>query len=366
MYTQPKIAIVADWLTNQGGAEKVIYDLHTIFPDAPIYTTVYNSEKLSQFKNAKIHTSFLQNLPFAKKFYQLYLALMPYAFESFDFSNYDIVISSSFACAKGIITKPETTHICYCHNPMRYIWDESHQYQAEHNFPWIVKILAKPFLHKLRLWDKLTADRVDYFISNSDFVGKRIQKYYKRTSTKIYPGISFPEIKPEIKTKKKDFYLAAGRLKPHKRFDLTIQAFNISQENLIIAGQGEDLERLKSLNTNPNTKFLGFVSDKKMSQLFSNAKAFIFPQAEDFGITPVEAQFFGCPVIAYAKGGALETVINNKTGIYLDKQTPEALNQAIKKLNSTKFNYQEIHQNSQKFSNQIFKQKILSYISANS
>lgn len=358
----PKIAIVADWLTNQGGAEKVIYDLHQIFPDAPIFTSIYNQEKLPQFKKANITTSFIQNLPFAQQKHQLYLGLMPYAFESFDFSDYDIVISSSFACAKGILTKPSTLHICYCHNPMRYIWDESHQYIKEHNLPRIVKLLSTPFLHKIRIWDQQNSNNVDHFISNSNFVAKRIKKYYNREATTIYPATDFKNDNLKINQTKKDFYLAAGRLKPFKRFDLIIEAFNLSQKKLIIAGAGEDETRLKKLNTNPNTVFTGFISDEQLQNLYLNAKGFIFPQAEDFGITPIEAQFYGCPVIAYAKGGALETVIANKTGVFFKQQTPYDLNKAIKKLETTEFNYKKIHQNGAKFNHQNFKSEILEYV----
>lgn len=361
MTTTPKIAIVADWLTNPGGAEKVILDLHQTFPEAPIFTSIYNPEKLPEFSNAVIHTSFIQKLPFAKSKHQLYLALMPYAFESFDFSDYDIVISSSFACAKGIITKPGTTHICYCHNPMRYIWDESHQYLKEHNFNAILKFISKPFLHKIRIWDKISADRVDHYIANSQFVADRIKKYYHKEATVIHPGITFPST-PKIQTEKKDFYLAAGRLKPFKRFDLIIETFNQTQKNLIIAGTGEDLERLKKLNTNPNTQFLGYISTEKLQKLFTQAKGFIFPQAEDFGITPVEAQFHGCPVIAYNKGGALETIINKKTGLFFHHQNSESLLNAINEFEKIKFDYKKIQQHAEKFSNKNFKNKILDFL----
>jgi glycosyltransferase involved in cell wall biosynthesis len=362
----PKIAIIADWLTNQGGAEKVVFDLHQAFPDAPIYTSIYNPEKLPQFKKAKIHTSFLNNFPFAKNKHQLYLALVPYAFESFDLTEYDIVISSSFACAKGVITAPETTHICYCHNPMRYIWDESHQYVKEHNFNPILKLIAKPFLHKIRIWDRITADRVDHFIANSKFVANRIKKYYQRESTVIHPGIEFTHKNPQIKEQKENFYLAAGRIKAFKRFDLIVKAFNISKQNLKIVGTGEDLDRLKELNTNPNTEFLGFVSSNELTRLFQNAKGFIFPQAEDFGITPVEAQYFGCPVIAYGKGGALETVIKEKTGIFFDQQTEESLNQAISVFEKTKFDYQAIHEHAYQFNANNFIQKIKQFVNSHS
>lgn len=362
MNKTPKIAIICDWLTNLGGAEQVVLDMHEAFPNAPIYTSIYNQQKLPQFRKAKIKTSFLQKFPFAKKAHQLYLGLMPYAFESFDLSKYDIVISSCFACSKGVITKPETLHICYCHNPMRYVWDDSHSYLKEHGFPWIVKALAKPLLHKIRLWDSLAAKRVDKYIANSEFVSKRIQKYYHYKSEVIHPGVRFNQTEVSLKAEKGDYYLAVGRLKAYKRFDLLVKAFNQTEKKLLIVGTGENLNQLKKINTNPNTQFLGFVDEEDLKKYYQNAKALLFPQCEDFGITPIEAQYFGCPVIAYNKGGATETVINKKTGVLFEHQNIDSILKAIQTLETLDLNPKEIHKHATQFQSKNFQEKLKKFV----
>lgn len=355
------MAIIADWLTNLGGAERVVLDMHKAFPEADIYTSAYNPEKLPQFKRAKIYTSFLQKFPFAKTKHQLFLGLMPYAFESFDLSKYDVVLSSSFACAKGVITKPQTTHICYCHTPMRYVWDESHSFIETHSMNPILKKFAKPMLHKMRIWDKLASDRPNIYIANSNHIANKIKKYYEKDSTVIYPAVG---INPdnEITNNKEDFYIAAGRIKAYKRFDLIIEAFNKLQKRLYIIGTGEELNNLKSLNKNPNTEFLGFVDEKLLKKLYSRAKALIFPQNEDFGIIPIEAQSFGCPIIAYKKGGSLETVINKKTGIFFDKQDSESLIEAINQFEKLELDYNQIREHAKKFSQDRFQNEIKDFV----
>jgi glycosyltransferase involved in cell wall biosynthesis len=361
MKNEPKIAIICDWLTNLGGAERVILDMYDAFPNADIYTSIYNPRALPQFKKAKIHTSFLQNFPLAQTKHYLYLPLMPQAFESFDLSKYDIVLSSAFACAKGVITKPETIHICYCHTPMRYVWDQSHGYINSHGLNSMIKKGGKLFLHKLRLWDKLASERVDKYIANSQYISRKIQKYYNAESDIIHPGVSFD--KPDLsKNKREDFYLAAGRLKAYKKFELIIEAFNKSKRTLYIAGRGEHEKYLKSINTNPNTHFLGFVEEEVLKNMYKKAKGFIFPQCEDFGITPIEAQNFGCPVIAFKKGGVTETVKANKTGIFFKKQTVKALNDAIKKGESINWDQLAIQEHAQKFSSKRFKKELKEYV----
>jgi glycosyltransferase involved in cell wall biosynthesis len=362
MNETPKIAIVCDWLTNLGGAERVILDMHEAFPDAPIYTSIYNPEKLPQFKDAKIISSFIQKWPLAKKAHQLYLGLMPYAFESFDLSDYDIVLSSSFACSKGVITKPETLHVCYCHNPTRYVWDDSHQYLKEHGFPGIIKAIAKPLLHKIRMWDSLAAKRVDNYIANSNFVSKRIKKYYHADSKVIHPGVRFTKSEISLKAEKEDYYIAAGRLKAYKKFDLLVKAFNQTQKKLYIIGRGEHLNYLKKINTNPNTEFLGFVDEEDLKHYFQNAKALLFPQCEDFGIIPIEAQYFGCPVIAYNKGGATETVINKKSGILFQKQNVDSIIKAIDEFEELDLNPADIHKHAQKFQSKNFQEQLKKYV----
>jgi len=354
-----KIAVVADWLTNQGGAENVVLDIMQAFPDADLFTSIYNKKKLPQFAKYKPKKSFINSLPFAKNKHQLYLGLMPFAFESFDLSNYDIVISSSFACSKGIITKVETMHICYCHTPMRYVWGDYIDFIKRYRLPKILKFLAKPILHKLRMWDFLASKRVDCWIANSSYIQKRIKKFYKEDSVVLNPSRedALKQLEEISKLKNKDFYLAIGRLTSHKRFDLTIKAFNKSKKTLVVAGDGAMLRQLTRLNTNPNTHFLGFVSKEQRAWLYKNAKAMVFPQNEDFGITPIEAHSYGCPVVAYNSGGILDTV-NTSNGVLFDSQTPEAINKSINILEKTKFNKKNIIDNNKSFSKKHFQKKL--------
>jgi glycosyltransferase involved in cell wall biosynthesis len=353
------IAIVCDWLTNFGGAEKVILALHQLFPKAPIYTTVYNPQRMHGFENAVIHTSYLQHMPWAKDRHQLYLGLMPQVFEQFDLNGYDIIISSSHSCAKGIITKPETLHICYCHSPMRYAWENSHAYIREYQINGSIKKLAPYFLHKIRMWDRLSADRVDYFISNSHHVQNRIFKYYRRPSTVIHPFVDTEDF--YLGTHRHDFYLAVGRLTPYKRFDLIIDAFNELRFPLKIVGTGVAYKKLVQ-RANSNIEFLGRVDDKKLAELYSNAKALIFPQVEDFGITPLEAMASGCPVIAFNKGGALETIEDKKSGLFFDEQNVSSLKAAVQKSRQMKFNHKAIRERAQEFDRHVFNEKILDFI----
>jgi glycosyltransferase involved in cell wall biosynthesis len=351
-----KIAVVADWLTNQGGAENVVLDIMETYPDADLYTSIYNEKALPQFLKYKPITSFIDYLPFAKTKHQLYLWLMPFVFESFDFSEYDIVISSSFACSKGIITKPNTLHICYCHTPMRYVWGRYIDFIKRYKLPTIIKSLAKPLLHKLRIWDYLAAQRVDVFIANSSYIQKRIKKFYKKDSIVLNPAIEEP-IKGAESFEFSNYYLCIGRLTSHKRFDLIIKAFNENKLNLVVAGKGDVLSDLKNLNSNENTKFVGFVSKAQRAWLYKNAKALIFPQEEDFGITPVEAQSYGCSVIAYNKGGIKDSV-TNKTATLFNKQTAEEINQAIKEHSKKSLDKQEIKKHAESFYNKNFRKKL--------
>lgn len=354
------IAIVCDWLTTPGGAEKVILSLHKLFPHAPIYTSIYNPEKVKGFEKAEVHTSYIQHLPFAKEKHQMYLNLMPRAFEKFNLNKFDIVISSSHSCAKGVITKPETLHICYCHSPMRYAWEDSINYLKQYDINPLIKTIAPWFIHKIRLWDRLSADRVDYFIANSDNVQKRIHKYYRRSSSVIYPFVDTKNFTTDS-TKREPFYLAVGRLTPYKKFDLLIETFNEIGLPLKIVGTGVSENKLKSI-AKSNIQFLGFASNQELKHLYKTAKALVFPQIEDFGIIPLEAMASGCPVIAYKKGGALETVIDLKTGILFDKQTPESLKKAIQKAITHKFNHKKIEEHAKNFSEEIFHKEITKFI----
>jgi len=354
-----KVAIVCDWLTNFGGAEKVILALHQLFPQAPIYTSIYNAAQMPGFENADIRTSYLQHFPFAKTRHQLYLNFFPHVFEKFDFSGFDIVISSSHSCAKGIITKPETLHICYCHSPMRYAWDDNHRYIKEYVMFPILKRFASFFMHRIRLWDRLSADRVDYFIANSHHVQQRINKYYRRPSTVIYPFIDSAAF--EAGAKREKFFLAVGRLTPYKRFDLLIETFNELGLPLKIAGAGVAEKNLRKI-AKSNIEFLGYVPDDKLKELYGTAQALVFPQVEDFGITPLEAMASGCPVIAYRKGGALETIVEGKSGIFFDEQTVDSLRHAIYKFHKISFKPQLIRQQAENFDKSIFNERMLEFI----
>ncbi len=354
------IAIVCDWLTSPGGAEKVIMALHEIFPNAPLYTSMYNPEVVKGFDNATIHTSYLQNFPLAKKHHQWFLPFFPHIFEKIDLSSYDIVISSSHSCAKGIITKPETLHICYCHSPMRYAWDGSHKYVKDYSMNNIIKRLGSSYIHRLRMWDRLTADRVDYFIANSHLVQQRIQKYYRRSSAVIHPFVDIEKYHLSDK-KRENFFLAAGRLTPYKRFDLIIEACNKLHLPLKIVGQGVAMKELKAM-AGETIEFLGYVDDDTLENLFQTAQALIFPQVEDFGITPLEAMASGCPIIAYKKGGSTETVIEGESGTFFNEQTAESLMKALEKFQGLNFDQHEVRRQSLEFDKEVFKKKILGFV----
>lgn len=357
-----KVALVFDWMTTSGGAERVNLVLHKLFSKAPIFTSVYNPKKLKGFESSDINTSFIQKLPFAKTKHQYYLDLMPYAFEQFDLSDYDIVISSSHSCAKGIITKPETLHICYCHSPMRYAWDDWHNYVNNYKMNPILKFIGKKHLHKLRIWDRLSAERVDHFIANSNTTKKRIAKYYKKFSKIIHPMIEVKDFELNLKNNR-DYYLAVGRLTPYKKFGLIVDSFNKNGKPLKIVGNGVEYSQLKK-RAKSNIEFLQFIPDEELKQIYGNAKAFIFPQIEDFGITPLEAMATGTPVIAFNQGGALETVVENETGIFFDKQTVSSLNSAIEKFEKIEktFDRNKIRKHVEKFDTENFENQLMDFI----
>ena len=356
-----KIALVFDWMTNPGGAEKVNYTLHQMFPEAPIFTSIYNKEKLKEFKGANVKTSFIQNLPFAKNKHQLYLGLMPYAYENFDLSDFDIVISSSHACAKGIITKPETLHFCYCHTPMRYAWDNWHKYFEEYKMNRVFKGIAKKRIHKIRMWDRISADRVDHFIANSTITQRRINKYYNRTSTVIHPMIETSKYK--IAKENKGYFLAVGRLTPYKKFDLIVEAFNDLGLPLKIVGTGVMETELEE-KAKKNIEFLGYVDDETLRKIYSESEALIFPQLEDFGITPLESMASGRPVIAFNQGGALDTVVDGETGVLFKKQNKRSLKKAVENYLAMKdkFDPVNIRAHVLKFDKKVFEKILIKYI----
>jgi len=341
--------------------------LCALYPRAPIYTLIYDREATGGvFDDRVIKTSFLQNLPFTKKHHRLFPLLMPLAVEQFDFSEYDLVLSVSASFAKGIITKPGTRHICYCLTPPRFLWDNSQKFVEEFGYSKLVKKFLPPFITYLRIWDKEASLRVDDFWSISNFVGGRIKKYYSRPSQIIYPPVNVSKF--EIRNSKfeiADYYLMVGRLVSYKRFDLAIKAFNKNGLPLKIVGIGPELNKLRSLasggsrsKASGNIEFLGLVSDEKLAELYSNARACIFPQEEDFGIVPLESMASGRPVIAYRAGGAMETIVENETGIFFDKQTPESLQEAIEKFQTLKFKPEACRAQAEKFDIEIFKKNI--------
>lgn len=373
-----KLAIVYDRVNKWGGAERVLLALHEIFPDAPLFTSVY-SNKHAQWANVfpEIHTSFLQKIPFAKTNHELMPLFMPFAFESFDFSEYDVVISVTSEAAKGIITKGKTMHICYCLTPTRYLWSGYNEYFVRNSKLQITndkwgklrrmlkqvqydgfRQLSKPAINYLRKWDKVVAKRPDVIIGISTEVQKRIKKYYDRDSELIYPPV---ETKINRKQKtitngERDYFLVVSRLVLYKKVDLVIETFNRLKLPLIIVGTGSQEKKLKQL-AGETIQFAGQIDDSELAHYYTHAKAFIFPQDEDFGITAVEAQAHGIPVIALKKGGALDTIIDGKTGIFFEEQTVESLDKAIKRFCALKFKKVDLIKNAKKFSKEKFKKK---------
>jgi glycosyltransferase involved in cell wall biosynthesis len=360
--TDKKIALVHYWLTGMRGGEKVVQSICNVYPDIDIYTLVYDEKKIiDSIKKHKIHTSFIQKLPFSKKKYQFYLPFMPVAVEQFNLSEYDVVISSESGIAKGVLTKPETCHICYCHTPMRYLWNMYFDYLENEKPGFFKRSFIRTYFNYLRLWDMAGSSRVDYFACNSNNVRKRILKYYKRDSKVIYPPVDVNDFK--FNSKKQDYYLVVSQLVSYKRIDLAVRAFNKLGKELIIIGEGSEFKRLKKIAAR-NIKFLGWQDGEALREYYTNAKAFIFPGEEDFGITAVEAQASGTPVIGYGKGGLLETVINKETGLFFYKQETSDLIEAVEnfELNRSKFDSYKIRENSLKFSRENFESALKKFI----
>lgn len=355
-----KVALVHDHLAQDGGAERVLAILHKMYPEAPIFVLVYDKKGANRiFRKAKIKTSFIQKMPFGLKRYQWYLPLMPLAFEEFNLFNYDLVISSASAFAKGVITRPETLHICYCHTPTRYLWSDTHSYTKELKYNKIIKKFIPLTLHKIRLWDYLASRRVDYFIANSENIARKIKKYYRREAEVIYAPVELKKF--HLSAEIGNYFLTGGRLVAYKKFDLTIQTFNKLGWPLKIFGVGPELKSLKKM-ARPNIEFLGKVPDTKLAEVYSHSRAFIFPQEEDLGITALESMASGRPVIAYGRGGALETVIPDKTGILFPEQTIESLAEAIKSFDPKKFNPEEIREYVAQFDAALFEKKVKEFI----
>ncbi len=357
-----KIAIVHDWLVTYAGSERVLEQIIQIYPESDLYSLIDFLSERDFILNKKVRTSFIQHLPFAKKKYRNYLPLMPFAIEQFDLSNYDVIISSSHSIAKGVLTNSNQLHICYCHTPMRYAWDLYHQYLKEAGLDKGLKgKIAKLILHYIRLWDYTTANRVDYFVANSKYVAKRIKKIYGRDATVIYPPVDVEKF--HVCNKKEDFFLTASRMVPYKKIDLIVEAFSEIGLPLLVIGDGPDFNKVKK-KAKKNVELLGYQKDDVLKEYMQKARAFVFAAEEDFGILPVEDQECGTPVIAYAKGGVSETVIENKTGIFFKEQNVESLIEAIKafKKIEDKFNFDEIRKNAERFSKERFRREFKDFM----
>lgn len=353
-----RVALVHYWLVGMRGGEKVLEALCEIFPDADIFTLVLDAEQISPtIARHRVTTSFLQRFG-GKRHYQKMLPLMPLALESLDVTDYDLVISSEAGPAKGIVPRPDAVHICYCHSPMRYIWDQQAMYKRESG--WLTRQLLTLSGPRLRQWDVTTAARVDHFIANSHFVAKRIEKYYRRSAEVIHPPVELRRFLPS--TTIGQSYLCAGQIVPYKKVEIAVEAFTRSGRPLVVIGSGAS-QSLRD-RAGPNVRFLGTVDDATMARYFSECRALIFPGVEDFGIVPLEVMASGRPVIAYARGGATETVIDGETGVFFHEQTAEALNVAVDAFEAMqdRFDPVTIRAHAAKFDSSQFKSKLQAYI----
>jgi len=353
-----KIAIVHDFLAQAGGAERVVEALHEIWPDAPVYTSIYDARStFPSFRQMDVRTSFLQNVPLANtnRHHKKFLTLFPMAMEMLDLRGYDVVVSSSSAFAKGIITYPETCHICYCHTPTRFAWRYA-EYVDQGGFSRIERALMPFVIHRLRAWDWQAAQRVDYFLGNSHNIVRRIQKFYGRTAEVLYPPVDTNRFQP-VENPTADYLLVVSRFLPYKRVDLAVQAATRLKCRLKVVGSGPDEARLRAM-AGPTVEFLGKVPDGAVESLFANCKAFLFPGEEDFGIAPVEAMAAGRPVIAYRAGGAMETVAEGLSGLFFTEPTAESLMDAIQRLDETTMDPVRIRAHAETFGVDRFRERL--------
>ncbi len=359
-----KIAIIHDWFNEVGGAEKCVESFVHLYPQADIFSLIDflpRQERTKILAGAYAKTSFIQKLPFVKSKYRQYLPLFPFAIEQFDLSNYDVILSSSHAVAKGVLSHASQLHICYCYTPMRYAWDLYFPYLEETGLNKGLKgWFAKYFLHKIRLWDTQTAQRVDHFIAISHYISKRIKKTYGKDSTVIYPPVDVEAF--EVCYQKEDFYLTASRMVPYKKIDLIVEAFrSMPDKKLIVIGDGPDFAKIQA-KASQNVVLMGYQSFDILKAYMQKAKAFVFAAEEDFGITPIEAGACGTPAIAFGKGGVKETVVEGVTGIFFDVQTVPSLINAIHKFETLTFDAATIRTHTLKFSKDRFEKEIKNFI----
>lgn len=361
-----KVAIVQEWLVTVGGSDKVVKAILDVFPDADIYTLVAKKEVCDELGIPweKVHTSFIQKMPLGTKKHRTYLPLFPFAIEQFDLRGYDVIISSSHCVAKGVLTKADQLHISYVHSPIRYCWDMYNEYLEESHLDkgfksWLVRLM----LHPIRAFDAIAANRVDYYISNSDYVGQRIRKTYRRNATTIHPNIDISNF--GICDVKENYYLASSRLVAYKKIDIIIEAFNrMPDKKLYVIGGGPNLETYKKL-AKSNVTVMGYQPFDVLKEKMQHAKAFVFAADEDFGMIPIEAQSCGTPVIAYGHGGSLETVCDGKTGMFFYEQTPSAIVEAVKKFDmqdKALFTPKDCRAWAERFSEERFKNEIKEFV----
>ena len=357
-----KTAIIQEWLVSVGGSDKVVKAISEVFPEADIYALVADKKTCDElgFDYSKIRTSFIRKLPFGRTKHRIYLPLMPYAVEQFDLRGYDVVISSSHAVAKGVLTNADQLHVCYCHSPVRYAWDLYHDYIRDAGLKGVKGFLAKYILHRLRRWDMLSSFRVDHFISNSDYVARRIKKIYGRDATTIHPNIDVRAF--EACAEKDDYYFTSSRLVGYKKIDLIVEAFNrMPDKKLFVGGDGPDFKKIASV-AGDNVSVLGHLPFDELKAKMQRARAFVFAADEDFGMIPVEAQACGTPVIAFGKGGSLETVKNGVTGLFFYEQTAASIIDAVRRFETLSFDCTEIRRHAEGFSEERFKREIRDFI----
>ena len=362
-----KIALVHDYLVQYGGAERVLESFARVFPEAPIYTLLYDPEATGGiFEKYDLRVSALRKIPWAEKYHRLLPPLMPVAMESFDFSRFDVVLSDSSSFAKSVITGPETAHISYVHTPMRYAWDDCHKYTRDFGFPRALKKLIPPTMNFIRLWDRISADRVDYYLANSTFVARRIKKYYGKDAEVIYPPVEKSRFhrREDLycpKLAAQNYFLIVGRLIAYKRHDLAIEVFNKLGLPLKIVGRGPESARLRSL-AGPTIEFLGRVDDDELARYYANCRAFVFPQEEDFGIVAIEAMAMGKSLIAFAGGDIVDHLIDGKTGVLFRPQTAAGLEEGIKRFERIDFDPDFIAAQAEKFDSRNFEEKIRAFV----